>query len=136
MLRCAPLFELVIERGLEVFAIYEGYQGLLAGGERIKKMGWDSVGGILQRGGTIIGSARSEEFRTREGRLKAAFNLLEFDIDSLIVIGGDGSLTGANTFRQEWTGLLEELISTKKITKASSQLASLFIDRGFSRVDR
>jgi 6-phosphofructokinase 1 len=111
-----------IERGLEVFAIYEGYQGLLEGGERITKMNWDSVGGILQRGGTIIGSARSDEFRTREGRLKAARNLIEFDIDSLIVIGGDGSLTGANIFRQEWAGLLEELIKAGKISKETASL--------------
>ena len=55
---------------MQVFAIYEGYQGLVEGGERIHKMDWDSVGGILQRGGTIIGTARSEEFRTREGRQK------------------------------------------------------------------
>ena len=111
-----------IERGLEVYAIYEGYQGLVEGGGRICKMGWDSVGGILQRGGTIIGSARSEDFRTRAGRLQAAYNLLENDIDSLIVIGGDGSLTGANIFRQEWPNLLEELVATKKISKDSSSL--------------
>lgn len=111
-----------IERGLEVYAIYEGYRGLVEGGGRICKMNWDSVGGILQRGGTIIGSARSEEFRTREGRLKAAFNLVENDIDSLIVIGGDGSLTGANIFRQEWQGLLEELAVTGKISKEKANL--------------
>ncbi len=106
-----------IERGLEVYAIYEGYQGLVEGGSRITRLNWDSVGGILQKGGTVIGSARSEKFRTREGRLSAAFNLIENDIDSLIVIGGDGSLTGANIFRQEWPGLLEELAAAKKISK-------------------
>lgn len=109
-----------IERGIEVYAIYEGYRGLVEGGGRICKMDWDSVGGILQKGGTIIGSARSEAFRTREGRLKAALNLLENDIDCLIVIGGDGSLTGADIFRQEWSGLLEELVTTKNISKETA----------------
>jgi 6-phosphofructokinase 1 len=90
-----------ITKNLDVYAIYEGYQGLVDGGDRIRKMGWDDVGGILQRGGTVIGTARSEEFRTREGRRKAAKNLIHVGIDHLIVIGGDGSLTGANIFRQE-----------------------------------
>jgi 6-phosphofructokinase 1 len=53
-----------LDKGAEVYAIYEGYQGLVEGGDYIKKMNWDSVGGILQRGGTIIGTARSEAFRT------------------------------------------------------------------------
>ena len=53
-----------LDKGAEVYAIYEGYQGLVEGGDCIKKMDWDSVGGILQRGGTIIGTARSEAFRT------------------------------------------------------------------------
>lgn len=98
-----------LDRGLEVFAIYEGYKGMIEGGERIHKMDWDSVGGILFQGGTVIGTARSEEFHTREGRSKAAQNLLEHGIEGLIVIGGDGSLTGANIFRQEWPGIVREL---------------------------
>ena len=52
-----------LDRGLEVYAIYEGYKGMVEGGQRIQKMNWDSVGGILHRGGTIIGTARSDEFR-------------------------------------------------------------------------
>ena len=95
-----------LDMGAEVYAIYEGYQGLVEGGERIRKMTWDSVGGILQSGGTIIGSARSEAFRTREGRLAAARNLLQQEIDGLVVIGGDGSLNGANLFRKEWPSLV------------------------------
>lgn len=98
-----------IERGMDVFAIYEGYQGMVEGGNRIRQMDWDSVGGILHKGGTVIGTARSEAFRTREGRRQAARNLLEHHIDNLIIIGGDGSLTGANLFRQEWPSLLAEL---------------------------
>lgn len=98
-----------LSRGVEVYAIYEGYQGLVNGGDYIRKMTWGMVGGILNQGGTVIGSARCVEFREREGRLQAARNLIERNIDSLIVIGGDGSLTGANLFRQEWPDLLAEL---------------------------
>lgn len=105
-----------INRGAQAFAIYEGYQGLIAGGENIRLIGWDDVGGILHKGGTEIGTARSIEFRSREGRLKAALNLIERGIDRLVVIGGDGSLTGANLFRQEWRSLLEELLANGRIS--------------------
>ena len=91
-----------LDRGLEVWGIYEGYRGLIEGGDKIRPLSWNSVGGIIHRGGTIIGSARSEPFRTKEGRLKAARNMVAAGIDSLIVIGGDGSLTGAEVFRHEW----------------------------------
>lgn len=64
----------------------------------------------LPQGGTVIGSARCKEFRTHEGRLKAALNLVQRSITNLCVIGGDGSLTGANLFREEWSGLLDELL--------------------------
>jgi 6-phosphofructokinase 1 len=107
-----------LDRGIEVYAVFEGYQGMVDGGDNIRKMSWDLVGGILHKGGTIIGSARCQEFRTREGRLKAAFNLLKHRIDSLVVIGGDGSLTGANLFRQEWPDLVRELAEKGDISKA------------------
>ena len=100
-----------LSEGARVFAIYEGYQGMVDGGERIREFAWDDVGGIMQRGGTMIGTARCAAFRTREGRLLAARNLMERGIDRLVVIGGDGSLTGANLFRQEWSGLLGELVA-------------------------
>ncbi len=103
--------------GIDVYAFYQGYQGMLDGGDAIKKMDWGSVGGILHKGGTIIGSARCMEFRERTGRLKAAANLIERQIDNLVVIGGDGSLTGANLFSEEWPSLLEELLKKKKINK-------------------
>ncbi len=106
-----------LDRDTDVYAIYEGYNGMVNGGASICKMTWDSVGGILHKGGTIIGTARSVEFRERAGRLQAARNLLEHDIDSLVIIGGDGSLTGANTFRQEWSGLLEELVETGQVSR-------------------
>jgi len=99
-----------LDRGAEVYAIYEGYRGMIAGGDQIRPMTWNSVGGILQRGGTVIGTARCPEFQTREGRKQAVRNLLERQIDGLIVIGGDGSLTGANILRQEWAELVAELV--------------------------
>jgi 6-phosphofructokinase 1 len=107
-----------LDKGVEIYAIYEGYKGLIEGGDCIRKMDWDSVGGILHRGGTIIGSARSEEFRTRQGRMIAAHNLIRNGIDGLVVIGGDGSLTGANIFRQEWPSLVEDLVKSGGITSA------------------
>ena len=87
------------------------------GGDRIRPMSWDSVGGILHQGGTVIGTARSADFRTREGRRQAARNLLKRKIDGLVVIGGDGSLTGANLFRQEWPELLAELVERGEISQ-------------------
>ncbi|XP_037360077.2 ATP-dependent 6-phosphofructokinase, platelet type-like [Talpa occidentalis] len=90
---------------------------MVDGGRNIVEANWESVSSILQVGGTIIGSARCKEFRTREGRLKAAHNLIQQGITNLCVIGGDGSLTGANIFRKEWNGLLEELAKDGKISK-------------------
>lgn len=107
-------------RGVNVFAVYEGYRGMVEGGDRIRPMTWDSVGGILHQGGTIIGSARCPEFLERDGRRQAARNLIERDIDSLVVIGGDGSLTGANLFREEWPGLVVELVERGEITRAAA----------------
>ena len=104
-----------LDKGAEIYSVYEGYKGLVEGGECIRKMDWDSVGGILQQGGTIIGTARSDEFRTREGRRQAAMNLVQLGIDGLIVIGGDGSLTGADIFRHEWASLLSELVQSGEI---------------------
>jgi 6-phosphofructokinase 1 len=105
-----------LEKGAEVYAIYEGYQGMVDGGEQIRLMDWRSVGGILHRGGTVIGTARCMEFRERNGRLKAAYNLLIHGIDNLVIIGGDGSLTGAGILCSEWSSLINELVETEQIT--------------------
>nr|XP_037839211.1 ATP-dependent 6-phosphofructokinase, platelet type [Chlorocebus sabaeus] len=94
---------------------------MVDGGANIAEADWESVSSILQVGGTIIGSARCQAFRTREGRLKAACNLLQRGITNLCVIGGDGSLTGANLFRKEWSGLLEELARNGQIDKEAVQ---------------
>ncbi|MFO0587900.1 MAG: 6-phosphofructokinase [Polyangiaceae bacterium] len=109
-----------LNAGAEVYAIAEGYEGMIRGGSHIRKLGWSDVGGILHEGGTIIGSARSTEFRTREGRKKAAAHLLASGIDGLVVIGGDGSLTGADTFRQEWPSLLADLVADGTVTEAAA----------------
>lgn len=105
-------------RGIDVYAVHEGYHGLVAGGDLIRRMAPADVDAILHRGGTVIGTARSNEFRTREGRLAAARNMVEHGIDALVVIGGDGSLAGANMFRQEWAGLLAELVDAGAISQA------------------
>jgi 6-phosphofructokinase 1 len=110
-----------LERGAEVYAIFEGYQGMVDGGERIRLMQWDDVGGILHKGGTIIGTARCDAFRTRPGRLQATHNLLQNGIDNLIVIGGDGSLSGAAALHQEWGDLLAELVTQGRITQEQAE---------------
>ncbi|MCL4858604.1 MAG: 6-phosphofructokinase [Caldilineaceae bacterium] len=99
-----------LDAGAEVYAIYEGYQGMIDGGSRIRPIHWTDVGGILHKGGTIIGTARCDDFLTHEGRLKAVRNLLANQIDALVVIGGDGSLTGADMLRREWEPLRSELV--------------------------
>ncbi|MGJ9457185.1 6-phosphofructokinase [Oceanobacillus sp. CF4.6] len=78
---------------MEVYGIKNGFQGLMEG--NIEKMGLGSVGDIIQRGGTILFSARSEEFKTEAGQQRAIEQLKKFGIDGLIVIGGDGSFRGA-----------------------------------------
>jgi len=103
--------------GCKVYLIYEGYQGMINGGDNIREAHWNTVSDIIQRGGTIIGSARCKDFCELEGRLTAAENLLARHITNLVCIGGDGSLTGANTFRQEWPDLLAELVKQGRITQ-------------------
>uniref|UniRef100_A0AAQ4Q8X6 6-phosphofructokinase n=1 Tax=Gasterosteus aculeatus aculeatus TaxID=481459 RepID=A0AAQ4Q8X6_GASAC len=102
----------------------QGYQGLVDGGDNICPATWESVSMMLQLGGTVIGSARCQDFRTREGRMKAACNLVKLGITNLCVIGGDGSLTGANQFRTEWSGLLGDLVKAGKITDTEAKKSS------------
>lgn len=82
-----------ISSGFEVYGIYRGYEGLLDG--EIEKLDRGDVGDILHRGGTILKTARSEEFRTLQGQREAAQRLSVLEISSLIVIGGNGTLKGA-----------------------------------------
>ena len=106
-----------LAREAQPYAILEGWQGACDGGGSIKKMEWSDVSSILAEGGTVIGTARSAEFRTYEGRHRAAANLLEHGIDHLVVIGGDGSLSGTNEFRGEWSQHVAELVSEGVITQ-------------------
>ena len=105
-----------IHQGAEVFAIREGWQGAILGGDHIQHMGWSDVSGILNKGGTVIGTARSQEFRTREGQLRAVENLILNGIDRLIVIGGDGSLTGSRALCLAWPEYVAELVEAGRIT--------------------
>ncbi|WP_022908816.1 6-phosphofructokinase [Aestuariimicrobium kwangyangense] len=109
-----------LSMGAEAFAIYEGYQGMIEGGDGIKQFSWDDVGSVLHRGGTVIGTFRSLDFKERWGRKKAAANLVDRGIDRLIVIGGDGSLSGLDLFSREWPGLLDELVAEGRISQTSA----------------
>lgn len=82
-----------IYSGLEVLGVERGYEGLIKG--EINPMDLHSVAGIIHRGGTILRTSRSEEFKTPEGQAKALKVIQEFQLDGLVVIGGDGSLRGA-----------------------------------------
>lgn len=103
--------------GCDVYVVYEGYEGLVKGGDLLKKMEWSDVRSYMSLGGTSIGTARCKEFRERAGRLQGAYNMIKNGIDALVVCGGDGSLTGADLFRSEWPSLVKELVDTGKLTK-------------------
>ncbi len=82
-----------VDKGWDMYGVRRGYAGLISG--NIHQMGTRDVGGILQKGGTILGSARCEEFKTEEGRITAIRAMRELGIDALVVIGGNGSQTGS-----------------------------------------
>ncbi len=89
-----------IFNGFKVKGIYRGYEGLING--EIKELTTQDVSSIIQRGGTILKTARSEEFMTPQGREKAYNNIVKEGIDALVVIGGNGSLAGAKVFAEEY----------------------------------
>ena len=89
-----------IYHGMEVYGIMRGYSGMVEG--EIQKMESRSVANIIQRGGTILKTSRSNEFLTPEGRGKAYKNLKQFGIEGLVIIGGDGSFRGAQIFSNEY----------------------------------
>ncbi len=113
--RCA------LDLGMEVIGIHEGWQGVVDGGDKFEPFNWRSAGGILQRGGTIIGTARSDAFRTTAGRRQAARNLVDAGIDGMVVVGGDGSLTGALILYQEWAEHLKALAAEGSIPAEKAQ---------------
>ena len=85
--------------GIECFGIYKGYQGMIDG--LIKPLNARSVNNIINKGGTILKTARCKEFYSKQGRKKAFKKINEYQIDALVVIGGDGSFTGAIKFNEE-----------------------------------
>lgn len=87
-----------IYNGLQVKGIYRGYKGLVSG--EIKEFKSQNVSNIIQLGGTILKTARCKEFTTPEGRQIAYDNMKKEGIDALVIIGGDGSLTGARILRK------------------------------------
>ena len=89
-----------IYNGLKVFGIYRGYKGLVT--DEIIEFKSQNVSNIIQMGGTILKTARCKEFKTAEGRAQAYANMQKHGIDALVVIGGDGSLTGARILAQEY----------------------------------
>ncbi len=89
-----------ISHGIRVKGIYRGYKGLIAG--EITEFQTQSVSNIIQQGGTILRTARSAEFKTEEGRKIAYENMVKEEIDALVVLGGDGTFTGARIFAQEY----------------------------------
>ena len=94
VVRTAKFYDIAVE------AIYQGYKGMVAG--NIKPLSTRSVANIIQRGGTVLKTARSDEFRQAEGRKMAYANLKKHNIDACIVVGGDGSYTGAKVFTEEY----------------------------------
>ena len=89
-----------IYEGWKVYGIYRGYEGLINGD--IKEFTSESVSNTIQRGGTILKTARSKEFMTEEGRAKAYENIKKYGIDALVIIGGNGSLSGAQVLAKEY----------------------------------
>lgn len=89
-----------INAGWQVYGIHRGYEGLIH--DEVTEFTTESVSNIIQRGGTILKTARSEEFMTHEGRVKAFANIKKHNMDALVVIGGNGSLTGAYDFASEF----------------------------------
>ncbi|WP_182188414.1 6-phosphofructokinase [Pectinatus frisingensis] len=92
-----------IFEGVKVWGIYNGYQGMIE--DDIHELTSRSVSDIIQRGGTFLGTARSEEFKTEAGRKKALANLKKHEIEGLVIIGGDGSLTGGSLLSKLGDGM-------------------------------
>lgn len=111
---------------LEIYLVKEGYHGLTAADfqldyqveveDHIKQTSWFDVSGILQRGGTVIGSVSCPKFYTREGRKLAVKNLLYLGISNLCVIGGVDTLTAASKLKSEWNLFLDEFVTEKKFS--------------------
>ena len=118
-----------ISNGFKIKGIFRGYDGLI--NNEIKDFTTENVSGIINRGGTILRTARSSEFETPEGRKKAYENMRSNNIDALVVIGGNGSLTGAKIFAEEYeqsTMTCMEPIPQSATTRHSTQLWNVWIE--------
>lgn len=100
-----------LHQGYRVYGVKDGYLGLCRGGdEDIVELNWIDVSGIIHEGGTILGTARCEDFRTEQGRKKVVHNLIRRGINTLIIVGGDGSLTGASILHRNWPTFVTEIL--------------------------
>lgn len=117
-----------LHEGAQPYAIREGWKGAVFGGELIQKLEWSDVSGILNKGGTSIGTARCDEFRERAGIKRAVHNLVTEGIDRLVIVGGDGTLSGADELRELWPELLAELVDDGALSaEQAAQHAQLHI---------
>eukprot|EP01091_Cochliopodium_minus_P016628 TRINITY_DN6295_c0_g3_i1.p1 TRINITY_DN6295_c0_g3~~TRINITY_DN6295_c0_g3_i1.p1 ORF type:complete len:287 (-),score=78.34 TRINITY_DN6295_c0_g3_i1:99-959(-) len=108
-----------IKEGAIMMGVKDGYEGLV--NDSIFRLDWEHVSGILHIGGTVLGTARLLNFGDHEVMKKGVYNLVKRGINELIVIGGDGSLTGANVMKKRWKQYIEEL---QKEGLINEQLAS------------
>ncbi len=110
-----------LHAGAIPFALHEGWKGAIEGGDFIQELSWSSVSNILSKGGTAIGTARSDEFRERSGLKKVVRNLVQRGIDRLVVVGGDGTLSGADELREFWPELLNELVTEGEVSPEAGE---------------
>lgn len=104
-----------LRKGHRSYLIREGFTGLITG--KIDEAKWEDVENVTHVGGSMIGTSRCDEFRTYDGRKKAGLKMFEKRIFHLVVIGGDGSLMGAQKLKEEWGRIGEELFAEGKITE-------------------
>lgn len=100
----------------DVWVILDGWQGCIEG--RLRRAVWSDVAHIMSQGGTMLGTARSQQFRSVEGRKEACFQLALRRIDGVVCVGGDGSLTGASKLRVEWAGHVAALVKEGRLAEA------------------
>lgn len=110
-----------IHEGAVPYAVHEGWKGAVEGGGLISELTWSDVSGILNEGGTTIGTARCAAFRERDGLRAAVGNFVSRGIDRVVAIGGDGTLTGADQLRELWGELLAELVERGEIAPEAAQ---------------
>lgn len=124
-------------RGIEVLGIRRGYRGLVS--DAVEPLDARSVAGIIHRGGTVLGTARSEDFRTPEGRARAAETVQHWGIEGLVVVGGDGTFRGARVAGQEWNLPIMAIPATIDNDVAGTDFTIGFdtaVNTGLSAIDK